>query len=341
MKEFLINRRTIVKGAAALVGAQFIARRATAQEQWEQVVEAAKQEGLVNFYSVAAPDQNDSLVAAFNKVYPEINVVTTRGVAELIARIEAEKETGTDGGDVLCYADPVYFVNNAENLLALDSPAAAAFPEGGWYVPNKAAATSYSPLGFLVWNTDFVSEELANWEDILKPEFSGRVGTREGMTATLAGYIEFLHTELGVDYLDALGKQQPRFYSSSVPLTQAIASGEVWVANSGNIPTIHQLLAEGAPIGYSFPQPSFANPQIAGALAHSKRPNAARVFMDFSLSPEGQKAINDRDRSASAIAGLEGTIDLSRFQILDPAKYTPEVRAQWNTVFERYLRQSQ
>jgi len=340
MSSYSSSRRAFLAASAGLFASSLSPRLVFAQSQsWDAVIANAKKEGLVNFYSVAAPDQNDSLIQAFNERYPEIRVVTTRGTAELTARIGAEIQTGSDGCDVLCQADPVWFTDNAAQLLELNTPAAKDFPKEGWQVANKAAVTTYSPLGFLVWNTDFVKQDLSNWNDILRPEFKGRVGVREGMTATLAGFLDFIQTELGIDYLEKLGQQKPRFYSSSVPLTQAVASGEVWVANTGNIPTIRQLKAEGAPIAYSFPNPSFANPQITAALSRSRRPNAALLFTDFSISPKGQTSINDQQRSASAIRGLEGTLDITKFRNLDTAKYNAQSREKWNKVFERYLRQ--
>ena len=50
---------------------------------WQDVVAAAKNEGHINLYSAGPPIQNERLVAAFNREYPDIQVTVTRGAGEL------------------------------------------------------------------------------------------------------------------------------------------------------------------------------------------------------------------------------------------------------------------
>jgi iron(III) transport system substrate-binding protein len=330
-----------IKVSVAALSVALTASVAHAQvaDTWDGVVAKAKEEGRVNYYSVMPPAQNDALVAAFQEAYPEISVVVVRGAGELPGRIAAEQQSGADGADVFSYADTGWFVRGADGLLKATGPHAEGLPAESWVVEGAAANLSYSPLGFLVWNTARLPDGLKSWNDLLDPSLKGKIGTREGMTATLAGFLEFINTELGEDYFAAFGKQELRFYPSTVPLTQAVASGEVWAANSGNIATLKQLEEQGAPIAYTFPDPSYANPQAAAALASSKRPNAALLFLDFAMSPEGQAAMNGNGLGASAIPGLEGTLQLQNFRILDPNKYPPDVRDQWQAKFEQFWRQ--
>lgn len=336
-------KRNPVRWALGLaVGACMALSSLTAQAQvagsWDEIVAEAKEEGKVNYYSVMPPAQNDALVAAFREKYPEISVVVVRGAGELPGRIAAEQQSGADGADVFSYADTGWFVTAGDGLLKLQGPHTEAFPQQSWVVPGTTANLSYSPLGFLVWNTARLPQGMDSWDDLLDPALKGRIGTREGMTATLAGFLDFITTELGEQYFEDFGKQQARFYPSTVPLTQAVASGEVLAANSGNIATIHQLVAQGAPIAFAFPNPSYANPQAGAVLASSKRPNAALVFMDFAMSPEGQLALNGNQLGASALPGLEGTLPLENFRILEPSKYPPEVREEWQAKFEKFWR---
>ncbi|NKC04936.1 extracellular solute-binding protein [Ochrobactrum haematophilum] len=260
-----IKASLVALAAFALTGAA----SAEVAGDWNGIVAKAKEEGRVNYYSVMPPAQNDALITAFQKTYPEIKVVVVRGAGELAGRIAAEQQAGSDGADVFAFADTGWFATNKENLLDLKGPNVEAFPKAGWTVDGKSVNLSFSPLGFLVWNTARVKDGLKEWNDLLAPELKGHVGTREGMTSTLAGFLEFVHDRLGQDYFEAFGKQQPRFYPSTVPLTQAVASGEVWAANTGNVATIIQLVAQGAPIDFSVPKPSFANPQAGAVLGSS------------------------------------------------------------------------
>jgi iron(III) transport system substrate-binding protein len=307
-------------------------------EDWNAVVEKAKSEGRVNFYTVAPPDVATRVVAAFNAKYPDIQVAITRGVSELPPRIAAERQAGADGGDVYIFSDPLWFSQQKDWLLDLDTPAAANFPHDNWQVPGKAPLVSYPPFGMLLWNTQQVPGGLKTWDDLLKPEFKGRVGTREEVTLVVAGYLDFLTTELGADYLTKLAAQKPNFYASVVPMIQAVASGEISVANVGNTGAVRELVKQGAPIAYAYPEPSFAISWAGAVLNSSKRPNAARVFLDFVLTPDGQKALNGDGDGASALPNIEGTLDISGFRVLQPQKFPKDVRDKWRDEFERIFR---
>lgn len=321
----------------ALAGPGAFAQEAPAD--WSAVVEQAGAEGRVNLYYVAVPQQMERLIAAFNESYPDIRVSATRGVSELPARIAAEREAGNDGADVFIFYDVNWFTQNQQYLLELDSPAATAFPADGWAVAGKAAYVGFPPFSMLVWNTDYVTEPLNDYADMLRPEFKGHVGTRDGRDAVLAGYLDFLETKLGSDYLTALGDQEPKFYASGVPLNQAVAAGEVWVANIGLPATLNDLKEQGAPIAWTLPASGgFANPWVGAALDSSRRPNAARVFLDFAMSPKGQTTLNGDESSASPLPDLPGTLDLTQFTILDQSRITAAVVQEWSGKFNQYFR---
>ena len=339
-----INASSVpMRAVIVIAGLVFGAASAAAENPgaaWQEVVSKAKQEGRVNLYSVAVPQQTERLIAAFNKKHPEIRINHTRGAGEMPPRVEAERTAGVDGADVFIWSDPLWYNRNEEHLLPLDSPAGSAFPaDRGWQVKGKAANVGFTPFGILVWNTDYVKGGLTDHRDLLKPEFKGRVATREDVTAVVAGYLDFLESELGPDYLRAFGQQKPRFYASLVPAVQAVASGEVWAANVGTPFAVKDLQEQGAPIAWAVPKPAgFANSWVGAVLKASKRPNAARVFLDFVLSPEGQQALNGEQASGSAIEGLQGTLNIAEFRVLQPERFTPSVREEWRKKFEDYFR---
>lgn len=335
------GRRSLPWAAAAVAAAMAVSGGVAAAQEapgnWGAVVEQAKAEGRVTFYSVAPPDQGQRLIEAFNAVYPEIRVAHTRGAGEILPRVAAERESGTDGADVVVYSDPLWFAQNAEHLLTLTGPSAAAFPAEGWEVPGQVPLVSFPPFGMLIWNTEALPGGVATYEDLLRPELAGHIGTREDVTASFAGYLDFLETEFGVDYLAALGAQDPKFYASVVPLTQAVAAGEVWVANIGVPSTVQDLLDQGAPIAAAIPTPGFAIAWAGGAVAQSRRPNAARVFMDFMMSPAGQEALNGEGRAGSAL-GVPGSVDMSGMRVFDSGRFDGEARAEWQRKFDQFFR---
>ena len=327
------TRRQALMGMAAV---PLLGTMEAAAQSWDDVVKRATAEGKVTLYSVAPPEQGERLVAAFQKKYPSIKVTIVRGVVELITRLNAERASGVDGGDVFLYSDPGWFKENAQHLLELDTPAAKAFPSKYWAAPGKAPLVSFPPMGMLVWNRQKVPGGLKSYADFLNPAYNGRLGTRGDMTAVNAAFLEWLEQTFGADYLRKLGGQKPKFYPSVVPLTQAVAAGEVWMANISVPSIVKDLINQGAPIEYIIPAPTFAISWAAGAIANSKRPNAALLLTDFIMTREGQAALNGEGDAGSPL-DVKGALAMNDLAVVDLAQYMGAKREEWTKKFKEYF----
>lgn len=304
---------------------------------WEDVVAAAKKEGRVNLYSVAPPIQNDRIVAAFNKLYPDIKVSVTRGAGELPARVESEIKSGSEGADVFIYSDPSLFTKLSDHLLEVNGPSVEGWSDDFWAVEGKAIIPTKYPWTMFVWNTKIFPNGIKTWDDLLDPAVKGKLALRNDLTTSIAGVLDFQERRLGPDYLKALAKQEPKFYTSAVPMNQAVASGEVGVTNLSTPSIVKDLQQQGAPIDFAMPDPGFAIMWGAAALDNSRRPNAARVFLDFLMSPAGQEAINGDGFGAAGREGIPGSLDLTGWEFLDSAKFTPEVMNEMKAKFAEYF----
>src|SRR5207342_366281 len=84
--KFVVAVVTLIVGAGASAG-----ETPRWKEEWQRVVEAAKKEGQLSLYGgqeVTHPD----IIAAFNKEFPFIKVLTTSGRGgDLVARIVSER----------------------------------------------------------------------------------------------------------------------------------------------------------------------------------------------------------------------------------------------------------
>ncbi|WKN60206.1 extracellular solute-binding protein [Rhodococcus opacus] len=259
---------------------------------WGDVVAAAEAEGHVNLYSVAPPVQNARLVEAFNEQFPDISVTVTRGTGELPGRVQSEIRSASNGADVFLYTDPQFFVNLSDDLLDVNGPATIGWDDDFWAEKGKSIIVTKYPWTILVWNTNTFPNGFSNWQDLLSPDAKGKIGMyRESSISNLAT-VEYMRNELGSDYLMALGEQDPKYYSSVVTMNQAIASGEIGVTMFTAPSIVTALQAQGAPMDFKETDPLYALQWAGGAPATSKRPNAARVFLDFVMSEAGQNAIN-------------------------------------------------
>jgi iron(III) transport system substrate-binding protein len=177
---------------------------------------------------------------------------------------------------------------------------------------------------------------LKNYQDLLNPAFKGRIGTRQDMTAFLAAFLDWQEQAFGVDFMRKFGAQKPKYYPSVVPMTQAVASGEIWIANT-SIPSIAKdLKLQGAPIDFVVPAKTFAIQWPAGALAASRRPNAARVFVNFLMTEPGQLALNGDGDGGSPLQ-VKGTLRPEDLTILELEKYDGAKREEWRKKFKEYF----
>lgn len=295
----------------------------------------AEEEGSVVVYTTIPEPQEDRMVEAFNKKYPDIKVTVVRGAAELPERIAAETKSGSDGADVFTFSDPAWFTKNEKDVIDLAGPSAEAWPDEYWAKEGKAAISTMAPFGMIVWNTEKFPEGFKTWEDLLDPSVKGQLGTRSDMSAAYVGFLDFAEQNLGADYLEKLAAQKPKFYPSAVPMVQAVASGEIGVTNL-SVPVIVSSLQEsGAPIEAIVPEPGYGISFATGVLENAHRPYAACLYADFVLSEEGQAAYNADGLGASALEGIDGALTTEGLQIFDSEKYTPEVLAEWKTKFDR------
>lgn len=300
-------------------------------DEWQEIVDLANDEGQVNLYNVASEVQNSRLEEMWSEAYPEIQLNITRGAAELPTRVAAELESGTAGADVFQFSNLEWYDQNEEHLADISQLPSN---DEGWnedYVAleDKAIVASTLPWSMVAWNTDTFPNGFHEWEDLLDPSVEGQLGTRGTVTASVAGYLDFLETELGEDYMFGLGEQDPAYYASGVPLMQAVASGEVGVANAGVPATAMELQEQGAPIDFTYMEPGFAFQIGSAAFTEAGNPNAALVFMDWFMSEEGQYAYNGDGYGGAGRDGVDGALALDDHEMLDATMYPESEIPMW------------
>lgn len=313
--------------------------RNTSDPAWAETVEEAESEGQVVFYSATPPPVIDRLVEGFNEIYPDIAVEHTRGPSgELITRIDQERESGVTGADVFVTTEELYLEERAAggDLLAMEGPSVAAFP-ADYRVGDDILIGGVEPLT-IVYNTTLVTDPPESYEDLLAPEYEGKLGSSELAATTVVAWYDWVNETNGGDFMERLAAQHPRFYVGAVPNAQAVASGEVSATVFGNISATKPLMDEGAPIEYVVPDPAFGFAYSAAGLSAAGNPAAAQVFLDYLASPCGQEAWHGTGETASPL-GVEGSLPIDTVQPYNPSDY-PEATvdtftAEWNQIFGR------
>ncbi len=158
----------------------------------------------------------------------------------------------------------------------------------------------------LAWNKNLLSEADApkQWADLLDPRFKGQVGmTSPWRTVTNSRLMYFIENKLGIKNLaERMKENEVRFFEGSGGVYQALLRGDIKVAEISDL--INPMLAEGAPIGVLYPKEgTIMNEHVLFLAKDAPHPNAAKIFLNWLLSENGQAALQNYGGMISARKG--------------------------------------
>jgi iron(III) transport system substrate-binding protein len=229
------------------------------------------------------------VIKAFNKRFPEIKVEMVRAPGgQLITRIKTEAAAGKLAADVVNHSDRGLMLD-IENLFMDYAP-----PNAADYLPDVLVSPKFWPQATLGWaiayNSAIVKNPPKSWMDLTKPEYKGK---QIGQTIAPSGgttwtRVMFERQVLGEDYWKRQAATEVVLFPSGAPAADALVRGEVSIVPSlYNI--VFQKQRDGAPVEIIFaPEGMPINPYAAGVPTTAKSPNAAKLFLNWCLSSEGQ-----------------------------------------------------
>jgi len=328
-------------GAALATALALGAGAARAQEDvgGKALIDAANAEGRLVLYTSNQIESEQELVAAFNKRFPRIKVEIVRAPGSRLAtRIASELAAGQLAADVIDMSDRGLVTEIAPAFAPYAPPNAGEYPAS---VKTIANVWPKSTWGFvLVNNVAALPKGPASWADLAKPEYKGKVGVvaanSGGSTWTTA---MFERKVLGEGYWKTLRANDPLVYPSGSPLASGLVRGEVLVGAAQSNSVI-PMIAQGAPLKVTYPPEGVpVTASAAGIASTAKNPNAAKLYLNWSLSKEGQKAWVDGQGGFSMLpsAGMpKGASADTKLWVPDPTEYValrnPWI-AEWNTLY--------
>src|SRR6267378_3123662 len=226
MKHPEISRRTVLKGSGVLLaGAAFSTRVVAAAPPPEPVmpalIEAAKKEGQVNYYTSTDLPVAEKLAKAFEAKYPGITVHVERtGAERVFQRIGQEYASKIHAVDVVNSSDAAHFIVwKRDGILAPYVPEDVA----RHYRPEHRDADGLF-ASWRVWlcvigyNTKLVKQEEApkSFKDLLDPRWSGKiVKAHPGYSGTILTATYQIARDVGWDYFEKLSQQKVMQVQSS------------------------------------------------------------------------------------------------------------------------------
>jgi iron(III) transport system substrate-binding protein len=278
---------------------------AVAANVWSQsedeLVHGARKEGKVVFWSSMRVEDSRALAAGFEVKYPFVKVDIFRaGGEQIVNRAMAEHLAGKTTYDVL-NAFALKVLQNKGLLQPYAAPEAAHYA-AGFKDPQNYWVSLYSGYNVIGYNTKLVpkAESPKNWEDLLNPRWKGKLGMDDEEYFWHAGMLKYWGEEKGKKYMDGLSRQGLHFRNGHALLADLLSVGEFPVVVVVYPDHIEQMKAKGQPVEWvKTTDPILVNLAPVAVAAKAPQPNAAKLFMNYSISKEGQDILQ-KARRASA-----------------------------------------
>jgi iron(III) transport system substrate-binding protein len=262
----------------------------------QAIIDQAREEGRLVFYSGARRGAAQELLNAFEAKYPFIQTELVRASSSKLAtRLEAEIQSDQVQADVFEFS-LIYLTEMLEEkgeILNYESPEYTAYPEE-YANPGYWGASGLSSVLILV-NTNLVDEEHmpTSLADLADPWWEGKL-IIDNLEVSGTGYTWLLGVVQadGWDTIEAIGANNPFITRGHSGMAQKVAAGEFAAAIEMSDFHLYTMLRDTPSVPLQGVWQSEGVPQepwTAGILKRAPNPNAAKLFMDFLLSQQGQQ----------------------------------------------------
>lgn len=341
--------RGLWAGALALALSGVWLGAANAQSD-DALYDAAKKEGSVVWYTTFPLDEATPLAEAFTAKYPGVKVEIVRGSGtRTVERFETEYRADRQGADVITGAllDPFLQWKKDGWLTEYKAPEGAAIPaeykdDGYWYLEGVT-------ISCMLFNSNKL--KAADMPDgpmgLLDAKWKGRVGSIPAWaTGTALEFSYFVDYVLGHkdEYAKGLKELDPPMQSAQSKLVQQVIRGEIDVALPIADYNLYRFQKQGAPVDCVYPKSDKGVPtnvRPVGIPKNAPHPNAAKLFLNWRLSKDGQTKMQDGFGMRSVRTDMDPPKGLPEtakvgILILDPEEVRAkreEMTKRWQAVF--------
>jgi iron(III) transport system substrate-binding protein len=284
-------------------------------------IDQARTEGEVVWYTAMNVPDTDALRRPFVERYPFLKLTVLRATGEKVrTRILTEARAKRFAWDIVSFNLLDMDALAAEGLLAAYRSAEAATgyapgavdPQGRW-------AAIYVRQYVIGYNTRQVKpdEVPKSWSDLLAPRWAGKIALDESDVEWYAAMLDYWGRDKGIGYMRALSRQKPQQRRGHSLLTRLLVAGDFPLALV-HAAEIDKEKQEGAPVEWVRTlDPVVTSPSQVAISARAPHPAAARLFVDFLLSSEGQGLIKSRGR-VPARSGIGADAETLKVHYVEP-----------------------
>lgn len=272
---------------------------------------AASAEQKLFVYTSMKESMIGDLKIAFAKKHADIKLdFQSAGAGKLMAKIAAERESGKIMADVLWTSEvPDFYQLKAQGLLQPYLP--TELKQILNPLPDYDGSFTAVRLGTLgiAYNTRLIKEAPKTWADVQKPAFKGAYGiANPALSGTAYMSVAVLSKAFGWGYFEALRANGAKMGKGSGQVVDDTASGDLLASLAVDYITLDKV-DKGATLALVYPPEMLVIPSPVAIFRNSPNAEAAKKFVDFVLSKDGQTIIAN-----------EGTLPV-RGDVVVPARY--------------------
>ena len=262
-------------------------------------IAVARKEGALAVADSAPGEKFTKFMEAFKAKYPFLDVSAgfySAPTGRVLARVNAEIDAKHLSFDVMLAANAAAWIDmtRQKRIAHYDSPEYAAYPVGSKMDGYWAASQAIGVIPVYNKNLLEPADAPKSWTDLLKPRFAGgKLVIQNAAAGTQFNWHYLLGYALGADFIRKFAAQKPVVMATGAQLTDAVTRGEVLVAAA--LDHWRAFTPEAKQAGLIGVYPAEGTPLTlapVGILAGAPHPNAAKLFIDFILSQEGQKLLD-------------------------------------------------
>lgn len=304
--------------------------------EWQKVIDKAKEEGSVTWYSGQEADALAEIAKRFEETYG----IEVNAQFQIEAAIEAkvDAEHGSKPIADLFSVTDVPYIESKGSAGWFAAPIGPNFSNGSYnadeYVNPHGSFITNGAYWALAWNTQYVPNGLSSYQDLLDPDLKGKIGIIDpAASQSIVDFYFYLEEMEGPEFVRDLAKQDPQIFLSGQEAAKNLISGQIsatFTAPSALLPEMD----EGAPTDFMTPKPAWGIRLWASILADAPHPNAAQLLADYLVSEVGQEVITFGQ--ASVLPDVDGALlEVDDVRKVDYAKLAPDNVASFRSEFKR------
>lgn len=352
MREKMVPTRRSLIGSTLALSAVALAGSASAEAPDFKTgadIAKAEQEGELVYYSHDGEAGASAVVEGFMKDFPKIKARYVRAqTGALFNKVLSERAAGRFDVDVIQFSE----IATAVDFQKRGGYERYVSPQNEFYAPEHLSPTpgdyfwvgvTFAGIGY---NTDRVpaAEAPKTWKDLLDPRWRNAMSTKQATSGMQFMEWYMLRKLYGDDYWKEFAKQRPRGFDARAQLFDRLAKGEDKVCALAEYAGYALYKEKNAPIAFVAPPDGLpATPALAGIVNKAPHPEAAKLFIDWHMSPRGQEV---QQQNPYLLYGsvrknappMRGGVRLSDFKLLAPTDMNdylasqPAFAKQWNAM---------